>query len=74
MYEPEKTFPGSLYEEGRRVLRRRGSVSQMPPAAIQGGGNSQREWGRKIRDSGKLELWARNLAGKNKVFTFVIRA
>ena len=50
------------------------AASNMPPAASQGDFNSRAEWGRKIRDSGKLELWERDFGGGKKVFTFVIRA
>jgi hypothetical protein len=50
------------------------AASPMAPAAIQGDDNTQRGWGRKIRDSGKLELWELDLGGGNKLFRFVIRA
>ncbi len=50
------------------------ATSPMAPAAIQGEDNTQRGWGRKIRDSGKLELWELDLGGGKKLFRFVIRA
>jgi hypothetical protein len=31
-------------------------------------------WWRKIRDSGKLELWELDLGGGKKLYRFVIRA
>ena len=50
------------------------SGSSMGSAAIQGDDNTQRGWGQKIRDSGKLELWELDLGGGKKLFRFVIRA
>ena len=50
------------------------TTSALSPAASQGDDNSQREWGRKIRDSGKRELWERDLGGGDRLFRFVIRA
>jgi len=66
----------TIYEhlDGTTTISNSSTASPMPPAASQGDDNSQREWGRKIRDSGKLELWELDLGGGNKLFRFVIRA
>ena len=50
------------------------SGSSTGSAAIQGDDNTQRGWGQKIRDSGKLEVWELDLGGGEKVVRFVIRA
>jgi hypothetical protein len=49
------------------------AASPLPPAAKQGTFNSKADWGRKIRDSGKRELWVRDFGGGAKVVTWVIR-
>jgi hypothetical protein len=49
------------------------AASPLPHAAKQGTFNSQADWGHKIRDSGKFELWERNFGGGSKVVTWVIR-
>ena len=50
------------------------ATSPLPAAAKQGTFNSQADWGRKIRDSGKLELWVRTFGSGAKVVTWVIRS
>ncbi len=49
------------------------AASRMPPAANRGDFNTRAEWGRKIRDSGKLELWVRDFGNGVKMFTWVKR-
>jgi hypothetical protein len=49
------------------------AASPLPAAAKQGAFNSKADWGRKIRDRGKLELWVRDFGGGAKVVTWVIR-
>jgi hypothetical protein len=66
----------TIYEhlDGTTTISSSSATSLTLPAASQGDDNSQREWGRKIRDSGKLELWELDLGDGNKLFRFVIRA
>jgi len=63
-----------------RTSRRHGHYQRLErrepdgPCGDPDDGDSQRGWGRKIRDSGKLELWELDSGGGKKLFRFVIRA
>ena len=60
--------------DGTTTISSSSAASPMAPAARQGEDDSQRGWGRKIRDSGKVELWKLDLGGGKKLLRFVIRA
>jgi hypothetical protein len=66
-----------IYEhlDGSTTVSNTNAASRMPPAANQGAFNSKAEWGHKVRESrdGHLELWERDLGGRAKLITWVIR-
>jgi hypothetical protein len=64
---------GSGHLDSTTTVGSPSAASPLPAAASQGAFNSQADWGRKIRDSGKLELWVRTFGSGAKVVTWVIR-